>query len=97
MSEYISREAAREKCCSLCRWDGTSNCEECEHPIDDIQAADVREVVREKWKKILQNNDGTSDYECSACAGLIIDVPDDDEHPLCRYCPNCGAEMRGAE
>ena len=38
---YISREAAKEKCCSLCRWGGTSNCDECEHPIDDIPAADV--------------------------------------------------------
>lgn len=46
MVEYISREAAKEKCCSLCRWEGTDNCSECEHPIDDIPAADVREVVR---------------------------------------------------
>ena len=38
---YISREAAKEKCCSLCRWEGTSNCDECEHPIDDIPSADV--------------------------------------------------------
>ena len=38
---YISREAAKEKCCSLCRWEGTSNCDECEHPIDDIPASDV--------------------------------------------------------
>ena len=61
---------------------------------DRIPAADVREVKRGKWKKMLQNADGTSDYECSACAGLILDVPDDDEHPLCRFCPNCGADMR---
>ena len=48
-----------------------------------------------EWKKILQNSDGTSDYECSACLGIIMDVPDDDEHPLCSYCPNCGARMKG--
>ena len=45
MSEYISREAAKEKCCSLCRWEGTDNCSECEHPIDDIPAADVRPTL----------------------------------------------------
>ena len=45
MAEYITREAAKEKCCSLCRWEGTDNCSECEHPIDDIPAADVRSVV----------------------------------------------------
>ena len=47
------------------------------------------------WKKILQNSDGTSDYECSACLGIITNVPDDDEHPLCSFCPNCGAKMKG--
>ncbi len=46
MAEYIERRAAREKCCSMCRWEGTENCEECEHPIDDIPAADVVPVVR---------------------------------------------------
>ena len=45
MNDYISRDAAKEKCCSLCRWEGTDNCSECEHPIDDIPAADVRPVV----------------------------------------------------
>jgi homoaconitase/3-isopropylmalate dehydratase large subunit len=50
-----------------------------------------------EWKKILQNGDGTSDYQCSACLGIIMDVPDDDEHPLCSFCPNCGARMDGKE
>ena len=47
-----------------------------------------------EWKKILQNGDGTSDYQCSACLGIIMNVPDDDEHPLCSFCPNCGARMK---
>lgn len=50
-----------------------------------------------EWKKILQNGDGTSDYQCSACLGIIMDVPDDDEHPLCSFCPNCGAKMKKGE
>ena len=62
--------------------------------IKNFPAADVREVKRGVWRKMLQNDDGTSDYECSACAGIIVDVPDDDEHPLCNFCPNCGADMR---
>lgn len=44
MSDNISREAAREVVCEMCRWCGTSNCEECEHPIDDVPAADVQPV-----------------------------------------------------
>ena len=47
MAEYIDRKAAREVVCEMCRWNGTSNCEECEHPIDDIPAADV---VKRKQK-----------------------------------------------
>ena len=44
-TEFIDREKARDIVCSLCRWEGTSNCVECEHPIDAIPAADVRPVV----------------------------------------------------
>lgn len=50
-----------------------------------------------RWRKILRNHDGTSDYECSACLGIIMDVPDDDEHELNRYCSFCGARMDGDE
>lgn len=46
------------------------------------------------WRKIAQNDDGTSDYECSACLGIIENVPDDDEHPLCSFCSLCGARMK---
>ena len=91
MTDYISREAAKEKCCSLCRWEGTANCEECEHPIDDIPAADVRPVVRGKWAK--KNDDVCYWFECSVCGqrppwnewGTEWQSP---------FCPNCGADMR---
>ena len=46
MSEYISIEAARKAVCSLCQWAGTSNCDECEHPVDDISAVDYITVIR---------------------------------------------------
>lgn len=45
MAEYIEKQAAKEKLCGMCRWEGTSNCDDCEHPIDDIPPADVRPVV----------------------------------------------------
>lgn len=48
---------------------------------------------RGEWKKISNRDDGTADYECSACHGIIIDVPNDDERPLVSYCPMCGARM----
>ena len=48
---------------------------------------------RGEWKKISNRDDGTADYECSACHGIIIDVPNDDERPLVSYCPMCGASM----
>ena len=61
--------------------------------MDDCIEPDVAPVVHGRWKKILRNHDGTSDYECSACLGLILDVPDNDEHELVKYCPNCGCRM----
>ena len=63
----------------------------CEEAADRYKAQLPKEG---EWKKILQNEDGTSDYQCSACLGIIMDVPDDDEHPLCSFCPNCGARMK---
>ena len=59
----------------------------------DVPAADVRPVVRGEWRKI-SNRENDNDYECTACLGIILDVPEDDEHPLISFCPNCGAEMR---
>lgn len=46
MPNYIDREKTREIVCDFCRWAGTSNCEECEHPVDDVPIADVVDVVR---------------------------------------------------
>lgn len=62
-----------------------------------IPAADVRPVVHAEWICIGRNLDGTSDFECSACLGILMDVPDDDEHDLCTFCPACGAKMDGGQ
>ena len=39
IGRYIERKAAKEVVCSMCRWAGTENCDECEHPIYDIPSA----------------------------------------------------------
>lgn len=53
--------------------------------IDDLPAADVREVVRAKWI------DNGPDGVCSKCGFTC-----DDFYYLgeANFCPNCGADMR---
>ena len=55
-------------------------------------AADVAPVRHGYWRPIL-HKDGKTDYECSCCLGIIMDVPDDYEHDLCAWCSMCGAKM----
>lgn len=89
--EYVSREDARRVVCDLCRWAGTSNCEECEHPIDDIPKANVRAIkARWEWDLI----DGTPGYRpvvmcCSNCHRVSM--------VEWAFCPICGAEMSGGQ
>lgn len=61
-----------------------------------LNAADVVPVRHGYWRPIL-HKDGKTDYECSCCLGIIMDVPDDDEHDLCAWCSMCGAKMDGGE
>ena len=79
MPEYISREAAKKTACSLCRWEGTENCEECEHPIDDIPAADVRPVVFCKDCKYWELSRIASSFHiCTyVCGSAFVRVADD--------------------
>lgn len=98
--EYISkqafnnaiREAVRK--CPNTFYNGLEVARQIAH---DMDAADVRSVVHAEWILVGRNLDGTSDFECSACLGMLVDVPDDDEHDLCAFCPNCGADMRTSE
>ena len=60
--------------------------------IERLPAADVAEVVHEKW--LLDRWPSWPHRECSRCKIMIPrtkEVPD----PYWQYCPNCGARMDG--
>lgn len=59
--------------------------------LSAIPAADVRPVVRGKWKP-RDLTWGRSYYYCSACEETV-DMPTAMGIPMFRYCPNCGARM----
>ncbi len=54
------------------------------HSKDAIPAADVREVVRGKWKV------NPVYIKCSLCKEAFLLIPQN-------FCPNCGADMREVE
>ena len=59
--------------------------------VKNCHAADVRPVVRGKWKP-RDLTWGRSYYYCSACEETV-DMPTEMGIPMFRYCPNCGARM----
>lgn len=71
-----------------------------EYTIDDEPFDMAIEALQEqktgKWKLLRKGND-TSDYECTNCRGILMDVANDDHHELQRYCGMCGARMIGEE
>ena len=54
--------------------------------VEDFPAADVRPVVRGKWRLY---SPLTDTYECDKCGYQVID-----ESFRTNFCPNCGADMR---
>ena len=81
MAEYIEREALKAEF----EEDGHLSAY-IEEMIDSIPAADVRPVVRGKWRLY---SPLTDTYECDKCGYLVID-----ESFRTNFCPNCGADMR---
>ena len=55
--------------------------------VNDVPAADVRPVVRGKWK-LLEGGAG----RCSNCKSVLKDVWDYDRSDP--FCSECGADMR---
>lgn len=54
--------------------------------MNEVPAADVRPVVRGKWRPY---SPLTDTYECDKCGYQVID-----EIFRTNFCPNCGADMR---
>lgn len=89
-NQLIERSLAKEKACGICRWERTAMCRECEHPIDDIPAADVELVKDGIWRYQTMSVPGGkgqtySKWSCSRCRKKVKDRT--------KYCPNCGARM----
>ena len=84
-NDFISREAAREKLCGMCRWEGTAMCSECEHPIDDIPAAEVKPTAYTEWidKKFAPYR--TTAY-CRNCRAHVVWFTAEGELKYCPYC-----------
>ena len=113
MSEYIEREAAKLRIFEygVKHRDNAniaSACENLERQISAIPAADVRPVVRGKWKKVgtqmhLNLDNAREQYrelgyphrniECLQCSNCRM-VSMVDESIRYEFCPHCGADMR---
>lgn len=95
MAEYIDKDKAKELVCEFCTWVGTSNCEECEHPVDDVPAADVAPVRHGRWvdtepnKRDCDYRKNGMAYYCSCC----LHRAGKEKHKTYKYCPWCGAKM----
>lgn len=108
MTEYIDREAVRNRVCSGCIYrDGPQGCtrpEPCEDLIGAFlmaPAVDVAPVVRGRWEK--------NDYSQTVCSHCKVPIPGywgqydgcpdgvwtEIEPTIC--CPNCGAKMEESE
>lgn len=94
MAEYIEREALGIGKCNPDVFEDKGYAKGWNSAIDIIQnapAANVRHVVRGKWKP-RDLTWGRSYYYCSACEETV-DMPTEMGIPMFRYCPNCGARM----
>ena len=65
--------------------------------IDDAPTIDAVSVVHGEWKPF-DLTWGRSLYACSVC-GEVEYLPCDafNGKPLFKFCPNCGAKMKGAD
>lgn len=72
------------------------NGEEIRDVLNGLPSIQPKEKTGE-WKQVLARRDDNGyilrDYKCTNCFGIILNVPDDDEKDLPRYCCMCGAKM----
>lgn len=100
MTDYISREAAKEEVRRLSthylnEWDTLGVLA----AVDRIPAADVREVVR--GRNICDTVKGHCEFKCSVCGVELSAVYGGHndfglDGGYFNFCPNCGAEMTDA-
>lgn len=84
MDDLIKRQDAIDAC-----FNGKcANIYDCKEAIEKIPSAQKTG----RWKLLRKGND-TSDYKCTNCLGILMDVANDDHHELQRYCGMCGAKM----
>lgn len=90
MSEYISREAAKDNVSQFLSTHAFVILPEIRKSFDKIPSADVRENIHGEWIR----EDIHSSWKCSRCNTYAIE---DFEHCEIRspFCPNCGAYMKG--
>ena len=95
MAEYIPKQAAIDAMKQLPHEYGTKEqrartggIAACQMVVRNLEPADVRPVVRGRWKK---NDNGT--YSCERCHSWI---PEEQWH-YANWCLYCGADMRGGD
>lgn len=99
--EYISREAAIDKHCAICKdnalcYRSRESCPEVKS-FNSMPAADVQPVRHGRWIETTQPM-GWEDVTCAECSECGEDFVLDewgmeDMKNLMHYCPNCGADM----
>ena len=91
MAEYISREDYCEENCGKENREGYKTCKNC--GMLNISTADVQPIRRGRWE-YYKNNGIIDTYICTNCQGKV-EMTIDVEPSSFKYCPNCGADMRG--
>lgn len=98
MSEYISREAAKDNVSQFLSTHAFVVLPELRKSFDKIPSADVRENIHGEW--ILTYRDcGVEYYLCSKCNSGRAVIDGDFYRSLDEFkkCPICGADMRGEQ
>lgn len=96
MAEYIDRDALNKRLSALSKRMGSNfNTFTVLSEINKFPAASVRENVKAQWIE------DRTEIVCSKCNTRFSDEivfmnRNMEDEPL-KYCPNCGADMRGTE
>lgn len=98
MAEHIEREAALLSLTPIVKRASERNrnifsvVKQCVDAINWCPAADVRPVVRGKWKDAVQGCGDSPHVQCSICGEYYFQY-----FKKFGFCPKCGADMRGED